>query len=225
MKLFVNLHTYQADILFKMVKTVPEYMEKKLRVLEYIRYWHGNLDIRPPYLCVDTELKRAFMLSKDSDKLISIGFEFEIGLFNDNLKDSNNYVLGVWYGETEVTDKAISGAHSLISFFNIDEGYDPNWQLSLIEDEAEMDIDEEGVSLFEFIRNVEAGYLRYDDKPEEEKPLVHPRYHIDVNYTPHVSYKIGLGKAIGMNEFMQMINPNQKCAYLQIEHKMFDPKD
>lgn len=205
-----------------MVKTLPEFLEKKAKVLEVLMSsWHGNIGIRPPYICVDTDMQRVFVVAKDEDKIISFGFEFNMVLADEN-PNRDNYIRDIRYRDGHITYTTISGVLSILSYLQRDETYEANWQQSLIDDEEEENIDGNTMRLFEYMRNCETGYLRYDDAPKEVNLPVHPQYHIDVNYMPAVSYKLGLGKKLSIDDMIQMIDPTKMCAYLQVEHHMYD---
>lgn len=205
-----------------MVKTLPEFLEKKAKVLEVLMSsWCGNIGIRPPYICIDTDMRRVFVVAKDEDKIISFGFEFNIVLAEEN-PNRENYIEDIQYRDGHITYTTISGLLSILSYLQRDEAYEANWQQSLVDDEEEENIDANTMRLFEYMRNCEAGYLRYDDAPKEVDLPVHPQYHIDINYMPVVSYKLGLGEKLSIDHMIQMIDPTKKCAYLQVEHHLYD---
>ena len=63
---------------------------------------------------------------------------------------------------------------------------------------------------------MEDGYIRYDYDLERSNGGKHPLNHLDVNYSMGTTYKIGLKNAIQMKEFVEILNINSDCAYLQV---------
>lgn len=223
MKLYVNIYEHQERDFFNMVKSMFGFLKRKAKVLEILMsYWQGNRDIRTPYVCIDDELGRVFIVGKDGKKIISFGFEYIVILAQEDVNDSANYVAGVKYKYGNVTLSALSGVQSILSYLERGLVYDPYWEQNLVEDIEEDNIDVAAIRLFDYMRSCEAGYLRYDDDIERTRALVHPRYHIDVNYTPSISYKLGLGVEMGIDDMAQLLDKNKKCAYVRIEHNMFD---
>ena len=223
MRLYVNIYEHQERDFFNMVKSMPGFLKRKAKVLEILMtYWRGNRNIRAPYVCVDDELRRVFIVGIDEKKIISFGFEYNVILVQEDVNDSANYVKGIKYKHGNVTLSALSGVQSILSYLERGHMYDPYWEQSLIEDNEEENIDVAAMRLFDYMRSCEAGYLRYDDDPERVQALVHPRYHIDVNYTPMISYKLGLGEGFCIDDMAQLLDEHKKCAYVQIEHNMFD---
>lgn len=223
MKLYFNIYNHQERDFFSMLKSMPGFLKRKAKVLEILMTsWRGNRNIRAPYVCVDDELRRVLIVGKEEKKIISFGFEYNIILAQKDVNDSENYVADIKYKCGNVTLSMLSGIQSIISYLERGSMYDPYWEQSLIDDPEEENIDVAAMRLFDYMRSCEAGYLRYDDDPEREQALIHPRYHIDVNYTPTISYKLGLARGVGIGDMAQLLAEDKKCAYVQIEHNMFD---
>lgn len=62
----------------------------------------------------------------------------------------------------------------------------------------------------------EYGYLRYEDDQQHENGDVHPRYHIDVNYSDPGVYKLGLKARIDFDWFRDFLDTTTQCKYIDI---------
>lgn len=60
----------------------------------------------------------------------------------------------------------------------------------------------------------EDGYLRYDKDSENENGRLHPLHHIDVCYSSHSTFKIGLEAALNLNSFCDFLNIKTDCHHL-----------
>jgi len=67
----------------------------------------------------------------------------------------------------------------------------------------------------------EDGYIRYDHDVENYKRAkekgkedIHPLNHYDLFYTSNATFKIGLNNAIREEDFIRLLDINQKCEYL-----------
>lgn len=69
-------------------------------------------------------------------------------------------------------------------------------------------------SLIAHIFSFETGYLRYDHDIERKDINYHPEYHLDINYTGSVSFKIGLKTALNDADFVDILNLKSPCSYL-----------
>ncbi|WP_156118692.1 hypothetical protein [Paenibacillus sp. FSL P4-0081] len=60
----------------------------------------------------------------------------------------------------------------------------------------------------------EPGYLRYDYDQEHQNGRLHPLHHLDVNYTNHITFKLGLSSAFEQNTFMDLLDLRTNCHYV-----------
>lgn len=199
-------------------------MRVKLKVLEYIKaYWRGNTNMSKPYICIDTDLDRVFLVNQDARKIVSFVFGYNIKPAALDLTIATNAISRIGYKnhETEITEKMVSECQSILSDLT---QRDDNiyWEVDMLLGESDEEIDVRSIRLFEHLLMQEAGYFRYDDAPQDEALPYHPRYHIDVNYTNSAHYKVGLGKQTTIEELLYMLNKKKKCPYLQIEHSKYD---
>ncbi len=61
----------------------------------------------------------------------------------------------------------------------------------------------------------EYGYVRYDDDIKREKSKIHPRFHFDLNATPNATFKIGIDKAISLDQFIDILDITTECKYIK----------
>lgn len=221
---YLHIEAHQINSIFRDIKDQFSFMSVKLKVLEYMKtYWHGNLNKSKPYICIDTDLDRVFLVNQDARKIISFAFGYNIKVANEDLTVAENAISRIGYKnqDCEITEKMVSECQAILSDLSqrADNIY---WGQDMSIDDSDEEMDLSSIRLFEHILMQEAGYFRYDDDPEKEKLPYHPRYHIDVNYSNNAHYKIGLGKQTTVEDLFYMIKKKTKCPYMQIEHSKYD---
>lgn len=75
-------------------------------------------------------------------------------------------------------------------------------------------LDEQAYRLLDFFWGCELGYVRYDYDKKNEKGLIHPLNHLDVNITEQAHYKLGITERISPETFEKIINENIDCYFL-----------
>ena len=84
-------------------------------------------------------------------------------------------------------------------------------------DDIEFQSRSEGAQVWQIINLLtyhEDGYLRYDKDLANENGRLHPLYHIDVCYSSHSTFKIGLDTALDQSSFGDLLNTKTDCYYL-----------
>ena len=61
----------------------------------------------------------------------------------------------------------------------------------------------------------EDGYVRYDYDEEHANGKLHPLNHLDINYNGKNQYKIGLNKEIDYEKFIDIINLETNCYFIE----------
>ncbi|MBU5349142.1 hypothetical protein [Paenibacillus lautus] len=61
---------------------------------------------------------------------------------------------------------------------------------------------------------LEPGYLRYDFDQKHANGRLHPLHHLDINYTNHISFKIGLESGYLKEHFIDLLDLRTDCRYL-----------
>lgn len=224
MKIYLHIEPYQVSNVLCDISDRLSYISVKLKVLEYIKaYWRGNINLSKPFICIDTDLDRVFLVNQNARKIVSFVFGFNIKTADPDLTIASNAISRIGYKnqENEITEKMVSECHSILSDLR---QRDDNvyWEQDMLIGESDEKIDIRSIRLFEHILMQEAGYLRYDDAPHDEKLPYHPRFHIDINYSSNAHYKVGLGKQTTIEDLFYMFNKKTKCPYLQIEHSKYD---
>lgn len=69
--------------------------------------------------------------------------------------------------------------------------------------------------LITFLLSFEPGYARFDLDDANDTGSMHPREHLDINYSSGTTFKLGLSKALNYNELIDILNINTPCCYLQ----------
>jgi hypothetical protein len=212
---YLNLHNFQFRELFGCkVTNSRDFVRMKLKSMEYLlTFWHGNEKIEPPYMCVDDEiLHRVFLANDDGHKIISYGFEFLIKTYERDLNKTTNYITNYNY----IGQKGVIGAREISNALSIlNTLTEPQsklyWNLNI-----ESNIPISSIEFFEYILQKEPGYIRYDDDIIGEKPLIHPRYHFDINFSFPVHYKIGLHRETHLNDIITALDINKECPMAEL---------
>lgn len=224
LRLYLHIEPYQVNYIFRDISDRLSYLSVKLKVMEYIKaYWRGNTNMSKPFICVDTDLDRVFLVNQDAKKIVSFTFGYNVNTADLDLTKDTNAISRIGYKNqvTEITEKMVSECQSILSELaqRDDNIY---WGQDMSIGDTDDEIDTNSIRLFEHLLLQEAGYLRYDDDPTREILPYHPKYHIDVNYSNNAHYKIGLGKQTTIEDLWYMLNKRTKCPYLQIEHSKYD---
>lgn len=61
----------------------------------------------------------------------------------------------------------------------------------------------------------EYGYLRYDEDEERESGEMHPKYHMDINYSNAGTYKLGLEEKIRYQWFQDCLDITKPCKFIK----------
>lgn len=76
--------------------------------------------------------------------------------------------------------------------------------------------------LMTMLLSFDTGYVRFDIDPENAikyaekgKPLAHPEFHLDINYSGNSTYKLGLNSKITMGNFIDILDITKNCWFLK----------
>lgn len=71
--------------------------------------------------------------------------------------------------------------------------------------------------LVTYLMIYEPGYIRFDDDPNPQRmdAVMHPRYHLDINYESTATYKIGLGERINIDTLIALLDITEKCMFIK----------
>lgn len=147
-------------------------------------------------------------------KIFSLHFPFAI-----EEKKGHSFKIYDSLTDIEITDQMIS---LLISVFQkngkLEESLETvmDFIIESAEDYEYKEIDNIWRVLFK-LWYMEDGYIRYDYDPVHENGRIHPLYHLDVNYSSNLTYKIGLKDALNMDAFQNLLDIKTGSAYLELQ--------
>ena len=192
---------------FQDVTNFREFLSLKLTLLELlITQWDNSCEKESctfPYLHVDDYLlHRAFIVS--NNKMVSFGFGLTI-------QSDGRQIIAFRIKNTKITAKNISEAQAILKMFKEGSLYK-----EIEDDDLEQTSSKEGKLLFEYLLFEESGYVRYDYDNQTRSEVFHPKHHLDVNFTPDYSYKIGLGRKVDEAEYTKILNKKEFCRKLNL---------
>ena len=166
-------------------------------------------------ICID-KMNRIFY--ETDEKIFSLCFPF-------SLEEKENHYLRIYDNLTdlEITNQMIS---LLISILKKDDKLGESFEsvmdfiIESAEDYEYENIDDIWRLLFK-LWHMEDGYIRYDYDPEHENKMIHPLYHLDVNYSSGATYKFGLTGALKADEFKDILDTTTDCSYLLAKHTCY----
>ena len=199
----------------KLMKPIRNKRDILLLLLETLKFISSNLlteeagEKGKVTVCID-KMSRVFYIVEG--KYFSLLFPFSI--------EEKAGFYRIYDTETglEINDKIIS---LLISVFQLDRKVECSFEsvMDFIVESAEEygNIEIDCIwTLWMKLWSMEDGYIRYDYDPLHEKGIVHPLYHLDVNYSPGVTYKLGLSKSLSSKKFYDILDTRTKCTYLDV---------
>ena len=212
MLFYLNLQDYQFQELFSDVGSKPAFMHVKIKLLEYLYLWTGNVEVKAPYVCIDFEnLHRAFLVNYDGNKIISFCFDFIIKTTSPDYNSLNSIKSVHYMGKSGIVNlRNISEANTILSEYTSRED---NLYIDLIFDDED-NIAPESFTLFEYLLFHEDGYIRYDYDFKNQHPITHPLNHFDVHYSEPSHYKVGLPSKLVLSDFMTILDKKKICSKL-----------
>lgn len=73
--------------------------------------------------------------------------------------------------------------------------------------------------LITYLLSFDIGYLRFDHDEIRANDSIHPKNHIDINYTNGTTFKLGLYTQISYQEMIDILDITTDCAFLSIPNK------
>lgn len=185
-------------------------------LMETLKYMLLNPEIKEEnsfgkiVLIVD-KMSRVFYFTKN--KYYSISFPFFVEKFENEIKFGFKNII-------EVESRLISQVLQIIKCDEFKEKCSLDFVAPICEFEENCD-----ENFWIFLREIllmEDGYIRYDyDKDEYEKFKLkgkenkHPLNHYDIFYSSINSFKLGLKKEISHEDFINILNTNKDCKYIE----------
>ena len=167
-------------------------------------------------------MKRIFFHYPKANKFFSISYPFSI-----EIDDDDNFHVWAMNKSIEITPYFISLLRSLSEQGWFDEKnmnndlYGNITELEEVLEEYGATYDELGfiiLDLVNLLRSFEVGYIRCDIEDhanfKKNSPHIHPINHLDVNYSQHSTYKIGLKRKMDENIFFSLLDIESDCLYI-----------
>ena len=143
------------------------------------------------------------------DKIVSFGLDLNIKIANPKLDEPKNHIKRISLRQNLITAREISEARQLLANnMNPQDLYCYN----MLEDDAT--VLDTSLFLFEHLVFCEWGYIRFDYDPSHARGKRHPSSHLDVNFSRHISYKLGLKKKIDVDALINIIGSETDCGEL-----------
>lgn len=76
------------------------------------------------------------------------------------------------------------------------------------------DIDPNSFVVLEQLLLTEPGYIRHDDDIQNQRGLIHPRTHFDINFSKKATFKIGTYDMYDAKNFEGLFCKNEDCKFL-----------
>lgn len=159
-------------------------------------------------ICID-KMSRIFY--ETDGKIFSLNFPF-------SMKENKDHHYRIYDNQTdlEITNQMIS---LLISIFKKGGKLEKSLEnvmdfiIEGAEDYEYKNVDDIWRLLFK-LWYMEDGYLRYEYDPEHANENMHPLYHLDINYSSGITYKIGLKNSLQVDELKDILDIKTDCLYL-----------
>lgn len=213
MKLYLNLEDYQAKVLFDEISELKSFVMVKLKMMEFfLTCWNGNKPIKRPYVCLDLDLQRAFLINTNAEKKITFVFDLLPKTATPLFADDGNYIksFNLKGRNCIATSVEVSQALTLLKLYT---NRDDNLYCYSAADNDEI-IGDSSKQLFEYLMFSEPGYIRYDHDYQNFDAITHPEDHLDVNYSEPAHFKLGLKYPIKDDEVNNLLDLNKRCTLL-----------
>jgi len=200
-----NLSEFYLDRFFRPIRSKTEVIEI---LMEAIRYMLLNPSVSEEniygkiILRID-KMNRLFFFKEE--KYFSIVFPFFATQEDDKYSFS-------FKSQIEINTPLISQVISIIKCDEFKAHCSLDFVAPICDYEEECD-----ENFWIFLRELllmEDGYIRYDYDTEHENGDLHPLNHYDLFYSSNATFKIGLNTQLGEDEFIDLLDINSKCKYL-----------
>lgn len=139
-----------------------------------------------------------------NDKYYSISFPFQIEECEEKLS--------IYYQDLEINAKMVS---LILQTLN---ELEKNDKIYFVDDLASLNSELLNEDLFVVLRmlfEMESGYVRYDYDLKNFKGKQHPIHHIDIMYSNAVTFKLGLGKQMEKQDFIDLLDTKTDCMFIE----------
>lgn len=212
MEYFHSLTSLSAVNLANKFKKQIHYVLALLQVANKIITWNKSEDkntLSYPYLYIVGENNsfRAFIVKSDS----IVSFLFPLGL-SKNVDANGNEMWIVNKRDLVLTTPIIS---KCIEFANsISQKKNPSKIIDIAKNITNIDvISNNAFDLLEYLILIEPCYLRFDNDPQHAKKFLHPKSHLDINFSIDGTYKIGVFKQLKIDDLKDVLEKSTNCWF------------
>ncbi|WP_052114555.1 hypothetical protein [Porphyromonas gulae] len=210
---------------------IPGYMKERLLerpIRSQIDYIHlivevtecllgGNPCIHDkPYVHVVIDKMARLFVFYNSNKYASVFYPFHI-----EEREEASVSIYNRKGE-EISYKELSAVREILNDNSVKQNrwisFSDLWYDYITEEEPFRSSEQQeiGVTLIEEILQYEPAYVRYDHDPQNANGNLHPRYHIDINYSQGGTFKLGLQNLMTQDQFKDLHDLKTDCLYLNL---------
>ena len=165
----------------------------------------GNDHIRL-IICID-KMSRVFICSQN--QIHSFYYPFSIQMAENRGE--------IFFETAQISNVTCSALSSVLEDFS-DDGLVETLLEKYWDIVADLEIEEPEKTLcgrlITFLLSFEPGYLRFDCDELHQNGDVHPREHLDINYSSGAAFKVGLEKHLTCEELIDILNTRTSCYYL-----------
>ena len=212
MEYFHSLTSLSAVNLANKFKKQIHYVLALLQVANKIITWNKSEDkntLSYPYLYIVGESNsfRAFIVKSDS----IVSFLFPLGL-SKNVDANGNEMWIVNERDLVLTTSIIS---KCVEFANsISQKKNPTKIIDIAKSIDSIDVEgRNAFDLLEYLLLVEPCYLRFDNDPQHAKRYLHPKSHLDINFSVDGTYKIGVFEQLKIDDLKDVFEKTTNCWF------------
>lgn len=207
MAYYHSLGNLRISGLSNKLKNIHDYIDTILQILEWILIWPNSENKEStimPYIIINTnETNRLYIIK--SSQIVSFAFPLNL------IEKTTGWKIHCM--DLELTSSIITIAKTISEECR----KNPTVPYSIIAENYDRSDSDQygGIKLYEKIAFSEPAYLRYDFDPKSYHEKKHPINHLDINFIPKLSYKIGLYKKIEIKDFEQILFPKTSCWFIK----------
>lgn len=212
-KIQMSFGNYYYDKLMKPIRKQRDCVALILDILNILLVGEEISDEKGVIMIVVDKMSRLFCFS--GKKYFSMVFPFDMERVEE---EGNNYRIYDLVLNMEIDSRLIILMERILNQIDFEES-----AIDEIIEKAYFDVAEEGYSEDEVdscfnlvmrLLSMELGYIRYDDDPEHANGTLHPLYHLDVNCSSKGTYKLGINREMGEEDFIDLLDIKTDCKYI-----------
>lgn len=212
MEFFHSLTSLSATNLSEKIKKQIHYVQAVLQIVNLILTWNKSEDVSDvsyPYLYITGKENANRVYIVKSNSIVSFMFPLGISKKCDLLGNSNwtinkrEVVLSL-----PIVSKCIDYANSIGQKKNATKIIDIAKSILLYDKEANISFD-----LLEYLLLAEPCYIRFDNDSINANKYIHPKRHLDVNFSVDGTYKIGVYNNVVIDDLKDILDRTTNSWY------------